>query len=211
MVYNCEKPLKLSSCIVHTPPLGYYWSLYAAGWSKRGSIRWRPLIISWSVQSNERTAAPIDLLVPSMPGGRGDGGGQMTSHMEEPWRNAAHVGKILISVTDCSCMKVGIIDNLAAVQKFYIPTQKMSLVFVFEMFFRGYPSFYGCLMWESSQKPSSGTKTTYAFGHSFFNLKPVKQQSAGYYENLIEIFCQYKMVKLGCGGLLSPLEHSLQT
>lgn len=38
-------------------------------------------------------------------------GVQMTSHMEEPRRNAAHVGKILISACDYSCMKVRIINN----------------------------------------------------------------------------------------------------
>ncbi len=33
------------------------------------------------------------------------------SHMEEPRRNAAHVGKILISASDYPCMKVRIINN----------------------------------------------------------------------------------------------------
>lgn len=40
-------------------------------------------------------------------------GGQMTSHMEEPRRNVAHVGKILLSVCDCGSMKVRIINNSA--------------------------------------------------------------------------------------------------
>lgn len=63
------------------------------------------------VQSNECTTAPISLLVPWAGGGGGDGGAQMTSHMEEPGRNAAHVGKILISASDYPCMKVRIINN----------------------------------------------------------------------------------------------------
>lgn len=99
--------VKLSCCIVETLTL-------MAGWRNWGSIRWKPLIISWfvvvMVQSNERTTAPISLLVPSTPGGR-DGGGQMTSHMEEPRRIAAHVGKILISASDYPCMEVRIINN----------------------------------------------------------------------------------------------------
>lgn len=41
----------------------------------------------------------------------GVGGGQMTSHMEESRRNAAHVGKILISASDYPWMKVRIINN----------------------------------------------------------------------------------------------------
>lgn len=66
------------------------------------------------VQSDECTTAPISLLVPSTLGGGGGvvrGGGQMTSHMEGPGRNAAHVGKILISASDYPCMKVRIINN----------------------------------------------------------------------------------------------------
>lgn len=35
----------------------------------------------------------------------------MTSHMEEPRRNAARVGEILISASDYPCMKVRIINN----------------------------------------------------------------------------------------------------
>lgn len=35
----------------------------------------------------------------------------MTSHMEEPGRNAARVGKILISASDYPCMKVRVINN----------------------------------------------------------------------------------------------------
>ena len=59
---------------------------------------------------------PINLLVPSTLGGGGgwggaEGGGQMTSHMEEPGRNAARVGKILISASDYPCMKVRVINN----------------------------------------------------------------------------------------------------
>lgn len=67
------------------------------------------------MQSNERPTAPISLLVPSalarVGGGGGVGGGQMTSHMEESRRNAAHVGKILISASDYPWMKVRIINN----------------------------------------------------------------------------------------------------
>lgn len=64
------------------------------------------------MQSNECTTAPISLLVPSALGRVGGvGGGQMTSHMEESRRNAAHVGKILISASDYPWMKVRIINN----------------------------------------------------------------------------------------------------
>lgn len=71
------------------------------------------MVCGCNVQSNECTTAPISLLVPSTLGGGRDGGAQMTSHMEEPGRNAARVGKILISVSDYPCMKVRIINNSA--------------------------------------------------------------------------------------------------
>lgn len=46
-----------------------------------------------NVQSNECTPA-ISLRVPSTLGGGGrDGAAQMTSHMDEPRRNAARVGE----------------------------------------------------------------------------------------------------------------------